>query len=361
MGGVRALRVYSRITGAPAPEVFHTNEGHAGFLGIERIRELTVDEGGPGTRLRHRARGHRAPARSSPRTRRCPRASTASRASSSQQYFGGELADPGRARRPGARARRRGLRRRRRRRLQHGGDGLPPRPARQRRLPAARPRVARHVQRPVAGLRRGRGADRLDHQRRPRPDLDRARGLRPRRRAAAPTSTATTPTPCGRWSTRSATASIWDLKRTLRDPLVDDARVRLRQARRPSAASRRPSSAGSTTALDPDVLTIGFARRVPSYKRLTLMLRDPARLKRLLLDPERPDPAGHRRQVAPGRRRRQEAHPGDGALRRRPGGPAPHRRSCPTTTSPWRSRSTPAATSGSTTRCAPTRRAARPA
>ena len=42
------------------------------------------------------------------------------------------------------------------------------------------------------------------------------------------------------------------------------------------------------TVLDPDVLTIGFARRVPSYKRLTLMLRDPARLKALLTDPERP-------------------------------------------------------------------------
>ncbi len=36
------------------------------------------------------------------------------------------------------------------------------------------------------------------------------------------------------------------------------------------------------------MLTIGFARRVPSYKRLTLMLRDPERLKRLLLDPDRP-------------------------------------------------------------------------
>ena len=40
MGGVKALRVYQRLTGAPAPEVFHTNEGHAGFLGIERIQEL---------------------------------------------------------------------------------------------------------------------------------------------------------------------------------------------------------------------------------------------------------------------------------------------------------------------------------
>ena len=29
----------------PAPEVFHTNEGHAGFLGLERIRELTEDQG----------------------------------------------------------------------------------------------------------------------------------------------------------------------------------------------------------------------------------------------------------------------------------------------------------------------------
>ena len=39
IGGVRAIRAYCRITGAPAPEVFHTNEGHAGFLGLERIRE----------------------------------------------------------------------------------------------------------------------------------------------------------------------------------------------------------------------------------------------------------------------------------------------------------------------------------
>jgi starch phosphorylase len=40
--------------------------------------------------------------------------------------------------------------------------------------------------------------------------------------------------------------------------------------------------------LDRNVLTIGFARRVPTYKRLTLMLHDPDRLRRLLLDPERP-------------------------------------------------------------------------
>jgi starch phosphorylase len=39
IGGVRAVRAYCAITGHPEPEVFHTNEGHAGFLGLERIRE----------------------------------------------------------------------------------------------------------------------------------------------------------------------------------------------------------------------------------------------------------------------------------------------------------------------------------
>ena len=34
------LRLWSRLSGAPAPDVYHTNEGHAGFLGLERIREL---------------------------------------------------------------------------------------------------------------------------------------------------------------------------------------------------------------------------------------------------------------------------------------------------------------------------------
>src|SRR6476620_8720604 len=45
IGGVRALRLWSRLTGAPAPDVYHTNEGHAGFLGVERIHELTQSAG----------------------------------------------------------------------------------------------------------------------------------------------------------------------------------------------------------------------------------------------------------------------------------------------------------------------------
>ena len=40
--------------------------------------------------------------------------------------------------------------------------------------------------------------------------------------------------------------------------------------------------------LDPDVLTIGFARRFATYKRATLLLSRPERLKKLLLDSDRP-------------------------------------------------------------------------
>jgi glycogen phosphorylase len=40
VGGVRALRALGIDT-----QVFHTNEGHAGFLGLERIRELVTEHG----------------------------------------------------------------------------------------------------------------------------------------------------------------------------------------------------------------------------------------------------------------------------------------------------------------------------
>jgi starch phosphorylase len=81
--------------------------------------------------------------------------------------------------------------------------------------------------------------------------------------------------------------AIWATKRDLREQLVQEARRRLRSSWSKRGAS--PAELGWVDdALDPDVLTIGFARRVPTYKRLTLMLRDPERLKRLLLDEKRP-------------------------------------------------------------------------
>jgi starch phosphorylase len=44
----------------------------------------------------------------------------------------------------------------------------------------------------------------------------------------------------------------------------------------------------AATALDPDALTIGFARRFATYKRANLIFSDMERMKRLLLDPARP-------------------------------------------------------------------------
>ncbi len=44
----------------------------------------------------------------------------------------------------------------------------------------------------------------------------------------------------------------------------------------------------AATVLDPNALTIGFGRRFATYKRATLLFRNPERLKRILNDPERP-------------------------------------------------------------------------
>jgi starch phosphorylase len=73
----------------------------------------------------------------------------------------------------------------------------------------------------------------------------------------------------------------------LRARLVREARARLRSSWQQRGASEA-ELAWIAHALDEDVLTIGFARRVPSYKRLTMMLQDPQRLTDLLLDPDRP-------------------------------------------------------------------------
>jgi starch phosphorylase len=81
--------------------------------------------------------------------------------------------------------------------------------------------------------------------------------------------------------------SLWETKRELRRRLVEDVRRRVRESWLTRGAT--PAELGWVeSVLDPDVLTIGFARRVPSYKRLTLMLRDPDRLTSLLLHPQRP-------------------------------------------------------------------------
>ena len=77
---------------------------------------------------------------------------------------------------------------------------------------------------------------------------------------------------------------LWATRRALRHALVE-------RTRRDLAAqlSRRGQDAGWVAgALDPDALTIVFARRFATYKRATLLLLQPDRLRRLLGDPARP-------------------------------------------------------------------------
>ena len=51
---------------------------------------------------------------------------------------------------------------------------------------------------------------------------------------------------------------------------------------------RRRKSGALQEVLDPEALTIGFARRFATYKRATLIFRDLERLKRILNHPSRP-------------------------------------------------------------------------
>jgi len=103
--------------------------------------------------------------------------------------------------------------------------------------------------------------------------------------------TGTSPGEASGWDWERAAAApageLWEARHLLRARLVAETRRRLRASWRQRGASGAELT-WIDDVLDPHVLTIGFARRVPSYKRLTLMLNDPERLSQLLNDPERP-------------------------------------------------------------------------
>jgi starch phosphorylase len=91
------------------------------------------------------------------------------------------------------------------------------------------------------------------------------------------------------WAEMSGTpdAEIWAVRNINRERLVRYARRRLRQAGLAKGLGES-QLAWTDHALDPNALTIGFARRFATYKRADLMLRDPERLRRILLDEDRP-------------------------------------------------------------------------
>ena len=82
-------------------------------------------------------------------------------------------------------------------------------------------------------------------------------------------------------------AELWRVHGLRRTRLVAFVRRWLSDKIREQSGSAQEIEAAEEI-LDPDILTIGFARRFASYKRATLLLRDPERLIKLLTDPQRP-------------------------------------------------------------------------
>jgi len=80
---------------------------------------------------------------------------------------------------------------------------------------------------------------------------------------------------------------LWRTHERRRERLVAFVRRRLRDALRRQGADPEEVEAADEV-LNPAALTIGFGRRFTTYKRGTLLLRDPARLARLLNQPDRP-------------------------------------------------------------------------
>jgi glycogen phosphorylase len=281
IGGVRAIRLYSEITGAEAPEVFHTNEGHAGFLGIERIREFIAQDHLDFDAALEKARAGTVFTTHTPVPAgidRFPRELI-------EMQFGGDSALPGvpveKVLALGAED-------------YAGGD----------------PTVFNMA---VMGFRlagRANGVSKLHGH----VSREMFAGLWPGfDEADIPITSITNGVHAPTWVAREVfelaeregvldeldnasdwsavdkipSSAIWDTKRELRRLLVEDIRKRVRKSWMQRGATA--AELGWTDGIfDPDILMIGFARRVPTYKRLTLMLRDPERLKGLLLHPDHP-------------------------------------------------------------------------
>ncbi len=84
-----------------------------------------------------------------------------------------------------------------------------------------------------------------------------------------------------------ADESLWAMRAACRQRLVGSVRNRLK-AHLGGRGYSADEAAQAETVLDPNVLTIGFARRFTGYKRLDLLLHEPERLGRFLTNPQRP-------------------------------------------------------------------------
>ena len=82
-------------------------------------------------------------------------------------------------------------------------------------------------------------------------------------------------------------AKLWEYRNQARASLIDYARERLSLLLTSSGAPAEQIDAAKRI-FDPNILTLGFARRFATYKRPNLLLHDPERLLRILTNPEKP-------------------------------------------------------------------------
>jgi len=292
IGGVRAIRAFTAIEGQPAPEVFHMNEGHAGFLGMERIRELITDAKLDFDTALTVVRSSTVFTTHTP----VPAGIDRFPVDMVRLYFDDHVGDQPDKKRDSKSA-----------------------PALLPGVPTARILALGAEDDPAKfnmahmGLRlaqrsngvsllHGRVSRDMFNELWPGFDADEVpigsitNGVHARTWAApqwlqlgrelAGSDSFGDP---GVWLRLQQVdvGHLWWIRAQLRSRLVDDVRRRLRRSWLERGASEAELG-WTSTAFDPNVLTIGFARRVPTYKRLTLMLRDPERLEQLLLNEERP-------------------------------------------------------------------------
>lgn len=275
IGGVRAIRAYCRVSGMAAPEIFHANEGHAVFMGLERIREYMnagddFDTAMERTRTGMLFTTHTpVPAGIDRFTNDQIRAQFHSFAPLPLERILGLGAetypdgDPSRFNMAVM-----GLR------LAQRANGVS----------LLHGEVSRHM---FAGLWSGFDASEVPigavtngvHSR---------SWVHPLLKEVFEAKTESSAGVVDGWDWNALDhlddTEVWTMKRQMRGQMIAMARERLAD----SAANRGMSAEWVATALNPHTLTIGFARRGASYKRLTLMLSQPERLKALLNHPQTP-------------------------------------------------------------------------
>jgi starch phosphorylase len=280
IGGVRAIRAFTEIEGLPAPEVFHMNEGHAGFLGPERIREYMTDSGLDFDTALTVVRSSTVFTTHTP----VPAGIDRFPVEMVRSYFAETRLEPLLPGVPLDKI------------IAFGAEDDPTKfnmahmglrlAQRANGVSLLHGQVSRGMfnelwpgfdrnEVPIGSITNGVHA----------PSWAAPQWLELARELAGPDPLSEPAT----WVRVQQVDSehLWWIRSQLRALLVEDVRARLRQ----SWLERGTSEAELgwiATAFDPDVLTIGFARRVPTYKRLTLMLRDPERLEQLLLDDKKP-------------------------------------------------------------------------